>query len=255
MYVYVKITKSKRKSKGYGKELIPCTKKIGNVIVNTYSYSEDYFEREPKWIYTITLHESSRNANKIKTKQATVCSVNYYDVAEDAIEGQIYFDILEKLDEAILKIRGEKLPEDELEELYEELGIKTNFIDDIYEEFKQTEEYKVHKRHFDILNEYQKRKKKFLEENDCFDTEYDVCYDIYGNLTNPHYLQKIKKRSEKQYFEPDNRGSFIYNSDDKKILKGIYRTLCKSYHPDNNPNKNTEKEIQMINKLRDEWGI
>lgn len=256
MYVYVKITKSKRKQKGYGKELTLGTKKIGNIVVNTYSYSEDCFEREPKWIYTITLHESSRSAtNKIKTKQATVCSINYYDIAEDAIEEQIYFDMIKKLEEAILKIKGEELSEKELDELYEEFGIKTNFVDDIYEEFKQTEEYKVHKRHLDILDEYQKRKDEFLEENDCFDTEYDVCYDIYGNLTNPNYLQKIKKRSEKQYFKPDNRRSSIYTSDDKKILKRIYRTLCKSYHPDNNPNKNTDKEIQMINKLRDEWEI
>ena len=252
MYVYVKITKSKRKSKGYGKELILGTKKIGNIIVNTYSYSEDCFEREPKWIYTITLHESSRNSNKVKTKQTTVCSVNYYDIAEDAIYDQIYFDMLEKLDEAILKIRGEKLPEDELEELQEEFGIKTSFIDDIYEEFKKTEEYKVHKKHVDILNEYQKRKQDFLAENDCFDTEYDVCYDIYGNLTNSYYLYKIQNRKRKVQ-EICNVNTF-FDDNDKIFLKKMYRTLCKEYHPDNN-SSDCIQEMQLINRLKEQWGI
>lgn len=249
MYVYVKITKSKRKSKGYGKELISGTRKIGNVIVNTYSYSEDHFEREPKWTYTITLHESSRNADKIKTKQTTVCSVNYYDVAEDAIEEQIYFDMLDKLNEAVLKIRGEELSDNELDELYEEFGIKTNFVEDIYEEFKQTEEYKVHKKHVDILDEYQERKEKFLEENDCFDTEYDVCYDIYGNLTNPNYFYKIQNRKRKT-----NNVDNFFTDNDKRILKGMYRTLCKAYHPDNN-STDCLQEIQMINRLKEQWGI
>lgn len=252
MYIYVKITKSKRKSKGYGKELIPGTKEIGNIIVNTYSYSEDCFEREPKWIYTITLLESSRDANKVKTKQATVCSVNYYDVAEDAIEEKIYFDMLEKLDEAILKIKGEQLSEDELEELQDEFAAKTNFIDDIYEEFKQTEEYKVHKKHYDILRKYQKRKEKFLEENDCFDTEYDVCYDIYGNLTNKNYLYKIQNRKKK--IKEIYNVNTSFDDDDKILLKKMYRTLCKAYHPDN-CSIDCIQEMQLINRLKEQWGI
>lgn len=255
MYTYVKITKCKRKTLGHGKELITGTKNVSGIEVNTYSFSDDRFEREPKWTYTITLHESKRVGNGIKTKQAVVASVNYYDIAEYIEPEEFYLDLLQKLDEAALKIKGEKLSDEEQEELYEEFGEKVHFIFDIFEEFKETEEYKVHKRHVDILNEYKNRKEDFLRNNDCFDTEYDVCYDVYGHLTNLHYLQQIKKRSEKHYYEPNNRRSSIYSSDDRKILKGIYRTLCKSYHPDNNPNKNTDKEIQMINKLRDEWGL
>ena len=40
-----------------------------------------------------------------------------------------------------------------------------------------------------------------------------------------------------------------------QMLKQFYRELCKKYHPDSNQNKDTSQEMQLINRLKEAWGV
>lgn len=71
--------------------------------------------------------------------------------------------------------------------------------------------------------------------------EYDRCYDVFGKLRNPEYLDKIKReyKQRKEY----------------ETLKQFYRTLSKKFHPDANPDTDTSKQMQLLNKLKGKWGL
>lgn len=71
--------------------------------------------------------------------------------------------------------------------------------------------------------------------------EYDRCYDVFGKLRNPEYLDKIKReyKQRKEY----------------ETLKQFYRTLSKKFHPDADPDTDTSKQMQLLNKLKGEWGL
>lgn len=54
MYIYVKESVSKLKTKGYAKELFAGTSKLENgFTINTHWYSDDCFIRNPKSVYSI----------------------------------------------------------------------------------------------------------------------------------------------------------------------------------------------------------
>ena len=49
--------------------------------------------------------------------------------------------------------------------------------------------------------------------------------------------------------------SDIRSTDEKESLKKFYRVLSKHFHPDKNPDADTTVEMQLVNKLKDEWGL
>lgn len=54
MYIYVKESVSKLKTKGYAKELFAGTSELENgFTINTHWYSDDCFIRNPKSVYSI----------------------------------------------------------------------------------------------------------------------------------------------------------------------------------------------------------
>ena len=102
---------------------------------------------------------------------------------------------------------------------------------------------------------------------------------MFGELRNPEYLEKIKKeyKKRKEYEEKSRSyqenfysnyskyfggGSSYHNSisdnhtdEDKETLKQFYRVLSKKFHPDANPGIDTSKEMQLLNRLKSEWGV
>lgn len=83
MYIYVKESVSKLKTKGYAKELLTGTKKLENgLTINTHWYSDDCFIRNPKSTYSIFLCKSYRENGKSKTKQYKIATISYWDIAE-----------------------------------------------------------------------------------------------------------------------------------------------------------------------------
>ena len=124
---------------------------------------------------------------------------------------------------------------------------------------------------------YATRKIEFNAKYDLSGNEYDKCYDVFGTLQNPEYLKQIEANYEaKQRYEQESRRyykenhsnysydsnssyggsvSSNYNEEEKTILKQFYRELSKKFHPDANPDTDTSQQMQLLNRLKQEWGL
>lgn len=273
MFFNVQEIETKRNKKGYAKELFTGTKQLNDITINTYYYGNDCFERTIHKAYRITLHKAYRENGRVKKKQYVLCTLNYYDIAESYEDDDkdifsddiLWFTLLGKLDDIVNSFDKTEISSNELENLREVLIDKmyvklTPLFDNIIQEFKKTEEYRTHEKHRLLIKEYEEAKSKFLKEYNVYSDEYDVCYNFYGNITNEHYLNKIKQRSSAK-FENDNhktRNIYInpnFSSEEREILKKFYRILGKKFHPDANPGTDTTREMQLINKLKLDWEV
>lgn len=275
MYCVIQEVERKRKNQnGYSKEL---KSEYMQMSINGqdeshywHHYSEERFERDIKKAYRITIHESYRENGKVKKKQFGICTVDYYDLATD------WFCLYDwgnsKIETAAKELNCSE------EEIYSLIEKKLEPIQErIIEEFKQTEEYKTHEEHEKITTLYAARKVEFNAKYNLSGNEYDKCYDVFGVLQNPEYLKKIEKDYEaRQKYEQESRryyeeyynnynqdssssygGSIsnTYKEEDKAVLKQFYRELSKKFHPDANPDTDTSQQMQLLNQLKQEWGL
>lgn len=240
-----------------------------------WNYSDERFERPLKPSYRISIHQSYRENGKVKKKQFIVCTARYYDIAEN------YFDIYDSWYEKKISAIAEELSV-EVDEIYKLLDAKiAPLVKKIQDEYRATEEYKAYIKNQKILDEYRHRRAKFAEKYEVDQDEYDKCYDVFGELRNKDYLDKVKReyKQRKEYEEKsrsyqkkfyDNyfKGAFgggnssyqdftcsNYTDSDKEILKRFYRVLSKKFHPDANPDTDTSKEMQLLNQLKTKWGV
>ncbi|MDR0925939.1 MAG: hypothetical protein LBN31_16480 [Hungatella sp.] len=276
MYCVIQEIETRRMQKnGYPKRIETYFTE-SNVIPSYYGYcySTERFERPFKKAYRISIHESYREAGRIKKKQFVICTVNYYSIADDS------FNLYDWGDSRI------NIAVDALccssEFLYDLIEKKLNPLKEhIQAEFAQTEEFKVHKEHERVTTLYAARKANFNERYGTVGSNiYDQCYDVYGVLQNPQrlkeieaeyidrkdYEQKSQERSrryyEKSYSNYTGSGSNTFgsisgqrNAEDKVMLKQFYRTLSKAYHPDSNPGKDTSEEMKLLNQIKMDWGL
>lgn len=280
MYCVIQEIKLKKSNKhGHSKELISEFVKMSfqgqDHSYYWHHYSEDCFERPIKKAYKISIHQSYRENGKIKKKQYPLCTVNYYDIADG------WFNLYDYCSKKIASVA-------------EELGIGTDVIYDLVEaklnqliesiqnEFHETEEYETHVEHERITTLYAAYKAKFNEKYGYEErsSKYDEIYDVFGNLINKDKLAEIeadfkfrqeyeeKSRSyQKDFYSNYSKffsggdGSYFndihsnHNEEDKETLKQFYRVLCKKFHPDSNPDKDTSKQMQLLNQLKTEWDI
>ncbi len=275
MYCVIQEVERKRKNQnGYSKEL---KSEYMQMSINGqdeshywHHYSEERFERDIKKAYRITIHESYRENGKVKKKQSGICTVDYYDLATD------WFCLYDwgnsKIETAAKELNCSE------EEIYSLIEKKLEPIQErIIEEFQQTEEYKTHEGHEKITTLHAARKVEFNAKYNLSGNEYDKCYDVFGVLQNPEYLKKIEKDYEaRQRYEQESRryyeeyynnynqdssssygGSIsnTYKEEDKAVLKQFYRELSKKFHPDANPDTDTSQQMQLLNQLKQEWGL
>ena len=238
-----------------------------------YCYSEERFERPIKKGYKISIHKSYRENGKVKKKQYVLCTVNYYDLVDK------WFSLYDYCDRRINLI-AEVLGTDS-ETIYNLVETKLEpLIKSIKDEFMQTEEYKTHEEHERITTIHTARKIEFAEKYGCDKDKYNEIYDVFGNLMNKEKLKEVeanyKARKEyeeksssyyKQYYSNynnyysdggssySNSISSNYSTEDKDTLKQFYRMLSKKFHPDANPDTDTSKQMQLLNQLKNEWGI
>ena len=232
-----------------------------------YEYSEEKFERPVKRAYKITVHESYRENGKVRKRQFCIYTYNYYDFADGYVDG---YDLERKADK-VAKSLG-KDPKELYDAIYAKL---TPLEQQIENEYKLTDEYAARKEQEDILNAHRCRVKEFRDKFGS--DEYSKCYDVFGNLRNEEYLEKVKeefrerqdyeersRRYREEYYSNYNRshnssyqGNTIsnYNDDHKDMLKQFYKVLSRKYHPDSNPTKDTSEEMKLINQLKEQWGI
>ncbi len=243
----------------------------GHEEKTVYSYNPVYekgrFDRPHLEYYKVTLQESYRDAGKVKKRQCVLGIVGYYSLAEDCFTLDDYF--CDGIEHAIEKF---KLPEDY--PLFDMVETKlTPLRKQILQEFHKSEEYKAVKMRKQIEKNYAKAKKDFSEKYGVDEHEYDYCYNIFGELMNQAYLDKLEeqKRAYQSYsstyntrngsydsrrysstFELDGRD---YTEAEKTSLKKFYRMLAAKLHPDVNPDPDATKEMQLLNKLKQEWGV
>lgn len=240
-----------------------------------WRYSDERFERPLKPSYRISIHQSYRENGKVKKKQFVICTARYYDMAENLFS--IYDEWYSK---KIMTIAAELSVE--VDEIYDILDSKISPLEKkIQDEYRATEEYKTYIENQKILDEYRRRKAEFAEKYEVNQDEYDKCYDVFGELRNKDYLDKVKREySQRKEYEEKSRsyqrefydnyfkgafegsgGSYHtslcgnYTDSDKEILKRFYKTLSKVFHPDANPDADTSKEMQLLNQLKTEWRV
>ena len=269
--VIQKIQKKKPNEYGAHKELIVQVNnwRVGDdkpQIHYSYTYSDERFERPIMDAYKISIHHSYREEGKVKKKQWSICTVDYYELAESWYGDSIVSKTLQE------KLADMEIDEDTLHEL---ISTKIDpLVEQIEAEFHQSEEFKTRQKHDKITTLYAAHKAQFESEYGA-DT-YNYCYDVFGELRNPEYLEKLKvdkkardeyinqskeesyKRFEEQFNNNSGRSystvaSSNYSEDEKKLLHEIYRMASKKYHPDVSGDDGSKMKI--LTKFKEQWGL
>jgi len=269
--VIQKIQKKKQDPYGTHKELQVTINNwsIGNnkpAVHYGYTYSDERYERPILDAYKISIHHSYREEGKVKKKQWVICTMGYYDFI-DSWYGDHYSDhtLKEKLKEmGIEEDTFHELVHTKLEPLREQ----------IEREFQLTEEYKVKKEHEAILAAHRTAEVAF--EKEYGQDEYKYCYDVFGTLRNPAYLEelKVKKKVQEEYtkrsyeesfkrnysnYSSNDSGSYSttsqsnYTDDEKKMLHEIYRMASKKFHPDVSGDDGSK--MKFLTKLKEQWDL
>ena len=278
MFVVIQEVEIKRPSKGNSKSLEVYESRFTmngrEYCYYRYQKSNECFERPIKKAYRISARESFRKNGKVQQKQVSICTIGYYNVIDWGywIDDYVKGGLKSKAD--VLGLTEEEL----IDMIYEKWQ---PVVDRIKAEYKQTEEYRVTKEYDHIIKVWSERREAFAKKYGISQDEFDKCYDVYCTLRNPEYLEKIKsdykarKEYEKQsreyqrsYYDNFNTNynndggsscggifSNNYTHEEKDILKQFYRALSKKYHPDANPDMDTSKQMQLLNRLKSDLGV
>jgi len=236
-------------------------------ITTWYSYRQtgERFERPIKKAYKISIHNSYRENGKIKKKQWVICTMSYYDITDNGpwIGDYMLRGLFEE------KLKDMNITE---EKLYEMVYKKLDpLVEQIQEEFYQTEEHAIKTAHNITIKEYLSKKNEF--EKTYGDRTYDYCYDVFGKLRNKEMLDNIKRQyeaSQKQQrsyyenFESNYKSNYDFSSyfntkksnytdKQKEYLKKIYRAGAAKLHPD--IVKDDGEGMKFLNELKENWGI
>lgn len=235
---------------------------VPQVPVWRYEWSRERFERPHLEAYKISLHESYRKDGKIKKRQYAVATMSWYDVIKVG-----WGDCVLGGEDAIAEKAGL-----DLEEVRRLIYAKLDPLRErILSEYDKSPEHLAHLEHRRILEAHEKAKEKFCKRYGVDSDEYSKCYDVFGALRNAEYLKKIEvehkaRQSSYQQSTGSNYsgwsgGSYsfasvsTYTENETGMLRQFYKVLAKKYHPDLNPERDTTKEMQLLNRLKDEWNV
>lgn len=259
MYCVIQeIERAKADNSGNPKSIETYTHDDDGILYHGYMYSDDRFDRPIKKAYKISIQKSYRVDGVVKKKAYTLGTFGYYDMIKNWTWDYILSDDLREL--------ADKL-DVEYDYLYKLVSDK--FIPiraRIKKEFQQTDEYISHSKNKEIVSLHKNEKKKFADKWHCNESEYNYCYDLYGNLVNADYLEQVKLNKAKKEKEAEQRQEWnkwfsgatttnSYSEDEQALLKKFYRSLSHKYHPDANLNEDTTKEMKLLNKLKGEWKV
>lgn len=241
-----------------------------------WMYSEERFEREHLEMFKITLHQSYRQDGKVRKRQYTVCTMSYYDICESW-----WGDFIVGGEKALTEKVGV-----DAAELCEIIDAKLEPLRErLTAEFHQSAEYAAKQEHEHIRADYFTARSQFCRKYGVDKEDYDRCYDVFGVLQNKEYLKQIqaeykaRKQAEREarkqsreywrsyqeawngtYGSRSSGGYSVslcstYTEDETAILKKFYKELSKRFHPDLNPDTDTTAEMQLLNKLKEAWGV
>ncbi len=290
--VIQEIERKKQPKPGYSKELkskyMSMTIRGEDCSHWWHCYSDEKFERTIKTAYKLSIHHSERISGKVHKKQFVLCTIGFYELADG------FYGLYDYCDSKIQMVANEMNVSvgsiyDQVEKKLEIIKDKAIEI------FSQTDEYKTHEEHERITSIYALKKIEFNDKYglDARSNEYDRCYDVFGTLQNPERLKQLERQYQEriEYEEKSSsyrksynsnynssQGSGYYDSSssnyndyqnssffkisysnytdtEQEQLKQFYRVLSRKFHPDSNPDKDTSAEMQLINKLKEQWGI
>lgn len=257
---------------GEHKEIIPYPLEmsingVAQVPIWRWDWSKERYERPHREAYKISLHQSFREGGAVRKRQHSVCTMSYYDLCDGC---GWWGDFIIGGDSVL----AEKLNMDpaELCDIIEsKLGPLRKRLE---AEFHQSPEYLARQDHERILADYMAKQDRFCSRYEASKDDYNRCYDVFGALKNREYLEQIKaehkarKENERRYqetwrstYERHTGGSYsvssasTYTEDEKGILRQFYKSLSKTYHPDLNPGKDTTSVMQLLNRLKESWGL
>lgn len=226
----------------------------------TYKMSPDRFERPIKIAYNVTIEDEA-------TKESFhLITLTYYDFVDYELKHIIG---TRRVEEAA------RVFSQDVETIWNVVLNELQPIQSkIREEFSCSEEYITNKKNREIIETYKKKKLKFSREYGIDAMKYDRCYNVFGEVVNQEYLNKIHEmvKDREKYSENSRKkhkqawrnftggsgffsGGGHYKEDEKEVLSKFYKVLAKKYHPDANPNKDTSKEMTLLNRLKKEWNV
>ena len=226
-------------------------------------YTSGHFERPHLEAYKISIHQSYREGGRVRKRQYSIRTMSYYDIVEYGL-----YDCADGAIGAVSKQLGIDPPT-----LYDLIESKlTPLREQLEADFHQSEEYQTRQKHQQIINAYLKARSDFCTQYSVDSDEYDRCFDVFGTLRNETYLKQIQKdhkarqkaereaHRRRQNFYREYSGYSVtsssnYTDDETAMLKQFYKVLSKKYHPDLNPGKDTTAEMQLLNRLKQGWGI
>lgn len=234
----------------------------GNMIKKyTYTKGGGQYERPVRKAYKISVHESYRENGRVRKRQTSICTIGYYDIIDwgDWIGDHCNLDA---------KAESLGVTAEELTDMI--YGKFQPITDRVMEEYQQTEEYAAKKEHERILNEHRSREEKFNKKYKGLG-EYSECYDVFGTLREPERLKQIETQYRfRQEYEEKSRsywedywsnytGSFnmadTIDPQKAEAYKAIYKAAAKALHPDANPGRDTSGAMQVLNELKQQWGV
>lgn len=256
---------------GEHKELITTETTVGTPgkpkqTIYGYSYSKERFERPILDAYKISIHHSYRENGKVKKKQWVICTMSHYTLIE--------FGIYDCTTNARLEMQAEEMGIS-VSEIFELINEKLNpLIEKLESAHQQTEEYKTKQMHDAILKAHREAERAF--EAIYGSGTYKYCYDVFGVLRDPQYLETLKankaandeytRRSQEQqqkrfedYYNSGGGSSYYttsssnYTEEEQAMLKVMYRMASKQFHPD--ISKDDGSKMKLLTSLKDKWGI
>ncbi len=224
----------------------------------TYHMSKERFLRENQKAYRVQMVEGEESY--------LVATIGYYDLVDYSIEDCIGDRLIDQL---ALKTGVDS------QTIWNLILNQMNPLQErIKQEFSQTEEAMTSKKNQEILRTYEEKKRKFCMELGMDGVKYDRCYNVFGELMDASYLDKIHEQVvARQEFSANSKrkhkdawrnfsgsatsfmGQASYTEEETEMLGRFYKTLAKKFHPDANPGVDTSKEMQLLNQLKKHWGI
>ena len=148
-----------------------------------YFDGEERFERPIKNAYKISIHESKRIKGVVTKKQFVVTTVNYYTFATDWFRVGEYYEKISDI--------ADKLNTD-YDTIYNLIENKVSpLAQSIRNEFMQTEEYAATQNRKAVIAEYKTQKALFAEKYNMPDSEYDYCFNVFGEVVNAEHYKRI----------------------------------------------------------------
>ena len=201
-------------------------------------YEAGRFDRPHLESYKISIHESRRENGKVVKKQCVVGTIDYYSLVEWGL-----FDYIDRGISHAVDVFGV-----DYETLYRMVENKMQpIVDKVKREFHRSPEYKARRQREKLEKAHQKAKKQFGEK-------YGVDPDEYEAARSYRESQRSSYR-EYRYSSYSVPSSSTYSDDDRAVLKKFYRELSKIYHPDLNPGVDTTAQMQVLNRLKEQWGV